>query len=68
VKIGDLVKYIPDSDDFGTDIFGIIEEIDDDVGVDETIWVRWFDRADLNWATENHLEVVSEARQQTSRL
>ena len=64
MKIGDLVKYLPDCGDFGTDMFGIIEEIETCDPSDHVarIWVRWFDSADLNWAEVHHLEVRSEAR------
>tara|TARA_R110000824_G_scaffold42260_1_gene124690 strand:+ start:784 stop:996 length:213 start_codon:yes stop_codon:yes gene_type:complete len=70
VKIGDLVKYISDSEDFdanffGADMFGIIEELEHYVPslkCYEKIWVRWLDSADLQWADPDHLEVLSEAR------
>jgi hypothetical protein len=69
VKIGDLVKYISDSEDFdqdffGVDMFGIIEELEHYVPslkCYEKIWVRWLDSADLQWADPDHLEILSEA-------
>jgi len=65
MKIGDLVKYIADyEDDFGADMFGIIEEFDgyEDDGCPEKIWVRWLDSAELQWADSDHLEIVSEVK------
>jgi len=60
MKIGDLVKYLRDCNDDGTDMFGVIEEIEDDY-VGGRIWIRWFDSAELQWARADHLEVRSEA-------
>lgn len=65
MKIGDLVKYLPDCKDFGTDMFGIIEELEHYVPslkCYEKIWVRWLDSADLQWADPEQLEIVSEAK------
>jgi len=65
VKIGDLVKYLADSEvDFGADMLGIIEELEGYVPSRECyekIWVRWLDSADLQWAAPDHLEILSEA-------
>ena len=69
MKIGDLVKYISDSEDFdghpfGADMFGVIEELEHYVPslkCYEKIWVRWLDSADLQWADPDHLEILSEA-------
>ena len=66
MKIGDLVKYLPDCKvDFGGDMFGIIEELEHYVPslkCYEKIWVRWLDSADLQWADPEQLEIVSEAK------
>ncbi len=65
MKIGDLVKYLADSEvDFGADMLGIIEELEGYVPsleCYEKIWVRWLDSADLQWAAPDHLEILSEA-------
>ena len=66
MKVGDLVKYLADSEvDFGADMFGIIEELEHYVPslkCYEKIWVRWLDSADLQWADPDHLEIVSEVK------
>ena len=67
MKIGDLVKYTPDSGPSlaqyaGADMFGIIEELEHYVPslkCYEKIWVRWLDSADLQWEDPDHLEIVS---------
>ena len=65
MKIGDLVKYLADSEvDFGADMLGIIEELEGYVPsleCYEKIWVRWLDSADLQWAEVEELEILSEA-------
>ena len=60
MTIGDLVLYTDEDEDLWTDRLGIITSFDP--WADGQIWVYWFESDEDQWATQDQLEVLSEAR------
>ena len=59
MKIGDYVEFLGDPWKVDDDRRGIIVSFDP--LSPERIWIHWLDSAEEQWATEEELELLSEA-------